>query len=221
MRKGSEPGAAPGIKPEGRRERNRAEIRERLFRAALRLFAEKGFVETTCEDITNAADVGKGTFFNYFPSKDHILMAFGEMQLDKLRRFVEGARRLSRPTPELFRELSTRMTEEPGRNPKIVRILLLANLSEEPVRTAVCAHHKEIHALHTELIEIGQRRGEVRKDRPAAEIASAFRQLIFGTLMLWSLDMEVSLKARIDNAFDLFWNGIAAPRGTRGPSAKK
>ena len=46
------------------------ETRERLFRAALDLFARKGFTETTVEDITEAADVGKGTFFNYFPSKE-------------------------------------------------------------------------------------------------------------------------------------------------------
>ena len=67
--------------PSDRRQRRSADIRERLFRGALELFAQKGFAETTVEDITEAADVGKGTFFNYFPSKDHILLAFGEMQL--------------------------------------------------------------------------------------------------------------------------------------------
>src|SRR3981189_2964925 len=76
-----------------RRERRSAETRERLFRAALDLFARKGFAETTVEDITEAADVGKGTFFNYFPSKDHILIAFGEIQLAKLEAAIENARR--------------------------------------------------------------------------------------------------------------------------------
>src|SRR5260370_1206689 len=45
-----------------RRQRRSAEIRERLFRAALNLFSQKGFGETTVEDITEAADVCKGTF---------------------------------------------------------------------------------------------------------------------------------------------------------------
>src|SRR5256886_16678450 len=76
-----------------RRQRRSADIRERLFRAALDLFAQRGFAETTVEDITEAADVGKGTFFNYFPSKDHILLAFGEMQLSKLEATIEMARR--------------------------------------------------------------------------------------------------------------------------------
>ena len=73
--------ATPHPSPD-RRQRRSAEIRERLFRAALNLFAQKGFAETTVEDITEVADVGKGTFFNYFPSKDHILLAFVEMQLE-------------------------------------------------------------------------------------------------------------------------------------------
>src|SRR6266700_3532625 len=74
----------------GRRQRRSSEIRERLFRAALDLFANKGFVETTVEDITEAANVGKGTFFNYFPSKDHILLAFSDMQLAKLEQSING-----------------------------------------------------------------------------------------------------------------------------------
>src|ERR1700758_3107167 len=85
--------ASPTGRPTGRRQRRSAEIRERLFRAALALFARKGFAEATVEDITEAADVGKGTFFNYFPSKDHILIAFGEMQLGKLEGAIAEVRR--------------------------------------------------------------------------------------------------------------------------------
>src|SRR6516225_10369303 len=103
--------------PTSRRERRSLELRERLFRSALDLFAQKGFAETTVEDITEAADVGKGTFFNYFPSKDHILLAFGEMQLAKLGDAVEEARHSPAPLLQYLRSPSTRMTEEPMRNP--------------------------------------------------------------------------------------------------------
>src|ERR1700736_1855576 len=82
-----------------RRQRRSAELRHRLFRAALDLFAKQGFAETTVEDITNAADVGKGTFFNYFPSKDHLLIAFGEMQLEKLQGLVAEAAQSTVPMP--------------------------------------------------------------------------------------------------------------------------
>src|SRR6267143_1573500 len=107
-----------------RRQRRSADIRERLFRAALKLFSEKGFAETTVEDITNAADVGKGTFFNYFPSKDHILIAFSDMQISKLQHAVDNMRQHDQPISAFLASLSVRMTEEPGRAPDVVRAIL-------------------------------------------------------------------------------------------------
>ena|ERR1035437_5353917 len=74
---------------EGRRERHRAETRERLFRAALKIFAERGYLQTTVEDITNAADVGKGTFFNYFPTKEHVLATLGSERIAAIERSEE------------------------------------------------------------------------------------------------------------------------------------
>lgn len=192
-----------------RRQRRSAEIRERLFRAALALFGEKGFAETTVEDITNAADVGKGTFFNHFPSKDHILLAFGEMQLAKLAEAVENARRNDVPMPEFLRSLGVRMTQEPIRNPAIIRTLLQAYLSTTPVRAAMMDLQKRVQALHTQIIELGQARGEIRDDLPATEIAQVFRQMIFGTLLVWSLHGDATLHARMETAFDVLWTGMA------------
>jgi AcrR family transcriptional regulator len=85
-----------------RRERRRAETRERIFRAALKRFAQRGFVATTVEDITDAADVGKGTFFNYFPSKEHVLAAFSEMQLAKLQAALSSGPTAERPLPAVL-----------------------------------------------------------------------------------------------------------------------
>src|SRR5260370_39088383 len=89
-----------------RRERRSAELRERLFRAALQLFAQKGYSETTVEDITNAADVGKGTSFNYFPSKDHILAAFGQLQIEKLQIPADAAPATTVPIRDVFHKLA-------------------------------------------------------------------------------------------------------------------
>jgi AcrR family transcriptional regulator len=199
-----------------RRERRSAEIRERLFRAALDLFARKGFAETTVEDITNAADVGKGTFFNYFPSKDHILIAFGEMQLAKLEASIENARLSNVAMQDFLRSLGARMTEEPTRNPAIIRTLFQAFLSTTPVRQAMVDLQKRAHALHTQIVQLGQERGEIRKDLPAAVIAQVFRQTVFGTLLLWSLYGDATLHSRMEAAFDVLWTGLA-PREVSAP----
>jgi len=197
----------------GRRERRSVETRERLFRAALDLFARKGFTETTVGDITDAADVGKGTFFNYFPSKDHILLAFGEMQLAKLETAVTEARGSQQSMPEFLRSLGVRMTQEPIRHPGIIRTLLQAYLSTTPVREAMLDLQKRVHALHTEIVQLGQERGEIRKDLPAADIAHVFRQTIFGTLLFWSLYGDATLHPRMESAFNVLWSGLA-PRNT-------
>src|SRR5712664_3924795 len=199
-----------------RRQRRSAEIRERLFSASLSLFAQKGFAETTVEDITEAADVGKGTFFNYFPSKDHILLAFGQMQLCKLEAAIEMARRAGEPMPDFLRSLGVRMTQEPTRNPAIIRALLQAYLSTTPVRAAMMDLQRRIHSLHTQMIQLGQDRGEIRNDLPAAEIAQVFRQTIFGTRLSCYLYGDATMHSRIESAFNLLWSGMA-PQGNSAP----
>jgi AcrR family transcriptional regulator len=208
--------SSSSIPTSDRRQRRSADTRERLFHAALALFAQKGFAETTVEDITEAADVGKGTFFNYFPSKDHILLAFGELQLSKLESAIELARASGEPMPEFLRSLGVRMTQEPTRNPAIIRALLQAYLSTTPVRAAMMDLQRRVHALHTQMIQLGQDRGEIRNDLPAAEIAQVFRQTIFGTLLIWSLYGDTTLHSRIETAFNLLWSGLA-PRGNSAP----
>lgn len=204
--------------PANRRERHSAERRERLFRAALDLFARKGFAETTVEDITNAADLGKGTFFNYFPSKEHILLAFGEMQLGKLKAAFEEMRAANVPVPVFLRSLGARMTQEPIRNPAIIRILLQAFLTDSAVREPMLDLQNRVIAIHTEMIRIGQNRGEIRNDLPPQVIAHVFRQTIFGTLLIWTLHADSTLLSRMADAFEVIWTGLA-PRSSPSPDA--
>lgn len=197
-----------------RRERHSSELRERLFRSAIELFARKGYSRTTVEDITNAADVGKGTFFNYFPSKEHILASFGQMQIAKVQAAADAAPDTPLTIQMFLRNLALDVISEPARNPAVVRALLQANLSSEPVRHTMREIHCKATALLGRIIEVGQQRGEIRKDLEAAAMAQVLRQSLLGAMLIWSLHGDGSLESRIETTFQILWNGIAAQSST-------
>ncbi len=59
--------------PVARRERKKAQTRKLLVDVALHLIAERGIYGTRIEDITERSDLGKGAFYNYFPSKNALV----------------------------------------------------------------------------------------------------------------------------------------------------
>jgi len=74
---------------ETRTERKKRRNREELIRAAYALLAEKGIDATTMQDITERADVGLGTAYNYFGSKEELVTAAIEQSMDRLARRIE------------------------------------------------------------------------------------------------------------------------------------
>ena len=121
----------------GRRERRAAETRVRLFRCALELIAERGLANVTVEDITEAADVGKGTFFNYFATKDHVLGVMAEIQVGKVKEAASKASHGKQSIHYVLRQLVRRLAEEPGRNPRLARAMISSFLASESVRAIV------------------------------------------------------------------------------------
>jgi AcrR family transcriptional regulator len=192
-----------------RRERRSSELLQRLLGAAMNLFADKGFAETTVEDITNAADVGKGTFFNYFPSKEHILAAFGRMQISKVQAAADRVAESNLPIREYLIRLAIDATSAPARNPAIIRALLQANLSSSPVRQTMKEIHAKATALLAHIIEEGQKRNEIRRDLDPVLIAQTLRQSLLGSMLVWSLYGDGTLEQRVQTVFDVIWYGIS------------
>ena len=202
----------PHLKTMGRRERRAAETRVRLFRCALQLFAEHGFPNVTVEDITEAADVGKGTFFNYFESKDDVLGVMAEIQLGKVREALELAQGGKRPIQFVVRRLLQRIAEEPARSPELARALIASFLASERIRQLMDRNMTEGRKVLAKLFEIGQKTGEIDPSLKKDQLALLLQQSFLGTLLLWSLHGEPSLESAVELTFQHFWKAISASR---------
>jgi len=205
--------------PLGRRQRRRAETRERIFRSALGLFAEHGFQATTVEDITEAADVGKGTFFNYFRNKEDVLSALAEVQLDKYAHAIQAAESGALTPRHALRDLWLRLPEEPGRSQALVRSLMVAFLTSPAVREKMTRSLEQGREMLARLFAMAQERGEARRDRRPLELALAFQQKLLGTVLVWTLHPPAPLKPFLDASFEDFWRGAGDPqaRTQKGP----
>jgi AcrR family transcriptional regulator len=198
----------------GRRERRRVEVRERLYRAALRLFAERGYAQTTVEDITEAADLGKGTFFNYFPSKEHVLATFGTERIAIIEAALEQARCGS--VLPVVRKMAKDLASHCADSAALLRAIYAAHTTCEPVRAEL---HKRLlisRRLMTEIFSLAQRRGEVRRDIAAAELARLSQLVLFGVTLAWSVNPEGSVGDAASEVWDLFSLNLRADQ-RQGP----
>lgn len=75
--------------PRGRRERQKQERERRILSTARRLFDRKGYANTSMEDVAGRAALAVGTLYNYFSSKDQLLLAIFRGDTEHLARIGE------------------------------------------------------------------------------------------------------------------------------------
>ena len=73
------------------------------------------------------------------------------------------------------------------------------------MREQITGRAREVLA---EVLAIGQERGETRDDLNPMQMARAFQQAMFGTVLLWSLNPVEPLERVIDEAIDVLWDGM-------------
>lgn len=199
-------------KEPGRRERRKEETRRQIFQAAMRLFERKGVHDTTVEEITQAADVGKGTFFNYFPSKEAIFSALAERQMGILDRAVERAQTAASIRPVMI-EMAKELASGPGRSQIMLRSLLGLALNHKmlfELFTRVLAKGRERVIV---IVQRGQELGEIRPELDPEEVSRCLQHTIFGTNFIWAASKPSDLMAWHERSLDIFWRGIATEKG--------
>jgi AcrR family transcriptional regulator len=204
-----------------RRERRRVETRERIYRAALQIFAERGYLETTVEDITEAADVGKGTFFNYFPTKEHVLATYGEQRVAAIELALKKARSANRSVLAVLKELATDLAGQSSQSPDLLRSIFAAHLSCAPVRAELQNRLQRARRLLAEIFVVGQARGEIRRDRSAADLARLTHLILMGVTIAWALNPDSMLRRSAEEVWELFFPSLSADVSRKGKLRRK
>ena len=207
----------------GRRERKKEETKRRIYVAALELFHAKGFAHTTVDEITERADVAKGTFFNYFPHKESVLSYLSE---EWLKRVEEQAARPYKLAAERITALFTAVASAYGENRELTHMVVAAGM-EQMLCPEDRQNRSRFVSLVKEAIGEGQSTGEFRPDLAPHAIFLALGAAFMGTLFWWAGHRhptdaaepppDVSLEGSIRSQLRMVFAGIrAAPGRARG-----
>jgi AcrR family transcriptional regulator len=218
-------------KTTSRRERKKQETRQRLLECAWRLFQERGYDDATVEDITEAADVAKGTFFNYFATKEAILDEIALWRIDSLGNHVLAADDVPEGAVARIKRMLRAMADEFSPERELPQHLFMARISTPIKREGA---HRLDSIMH-DLVRQGQDSGEIRADVDAGLIArllitSAFhhfmwfhhptdRHLVHGSLSGDGRHPEhkdepnaLALEAKLIESVDALMDGLGGPQ---------
>lgn len=185
------------VRDEGRRERKKRAAREAILAAARTCFHEKGFHGTTMADIAAAVDLSTQTVFNYFPSKDHLMLGLAETLTT---RFEGILRELGEGQGGTFPML-TAMLADGGDFLEALRTVR-RDVYVEMVRVVLTTEggrplvHR-VDAAVSELLARNQAIGRARTDMRLEGLTQLVVNSVMGSLLRWMADPEVALEQQL------------------------
>lgn len=202
------------------REYQKKRRRDRIFQAAMALFRERGFQETTASDIAKAVHVSRGTFFNYFPYKEAVLLDYGSLLLSRLKEEVK--RRLAQGVDPLevlhylFQEVASFTKAEK----ELVLPLLYELLNPDPIRAKAAFEALPLGDLIAEVLRPLRERGVVRRDLSLERMGRTLADLYFLSALRWAAytphrDLGEELKKSLALALEGILERQAKPRRAR------
>ena len=184
----------------------------RIISAAWKLFYEQGYEDTTLEDILEASETSRGTFYHYFEGKDALLGTLSDLFDEKYRQLLPELREeehavsvLAFLNRELFAMIDTSVSVE------LLARLLSAQLITKGEKHLLDRNRLYFRLLRT-VIARGQSRGELRADRSVNEIVKAYALMERGLMYDWCLcSGEYSLSRYSADMMEMFLKLYAAP----------
>ncbi len=145
---------------ETRRDRRIARKRSEIIEAAGRIFAQKGYANTTTKDIAEAVDMGESTLYGYFPGKRDILLAIIDQQKESMDEFLNQIERIE--THDTLVELIERAVELWTMHTYFSRTVLVEALTDPEIFEFVGERQRRVAELIQGYLERHMRSGEFR-----------------------------------------------------------
>jgi AcrR family transcriptional regulator len=200
----------PSHVPLGRRERNKQRVKNRLYDAALKLFTEKGYEQTSVDEIAEEADVARRTFFNYFQRKEDLIDIWGQRRRAYLRDELQHPGRAEDDSVRLSLERCMKILAEINESERDLTLVMLAAWVKVGRPMEEAPYTGQIFA---DILEEAKGRGEISECVNSRRVGYLLRDGYLGTLYRWSLEQDESLDLRTElyALCDIVLNGIAAP----------
>jgi AcrR family transcriptional regulator len=208
----------------GLRERKKREIRHRMIETAARLFAEKGIDATTMEEIAAAADVSVGTVYNYFGTKNRLLLAGIEEDTDAM--IASGSAVIDAPGPDPIAAtqllLGAYLDHFTGWDRRLLREIFGAafqRTSDEELATELFAMDERLIEQMVLLLSRFQRE---RMLRPDVDISEATLLVFSGFVTQLFMYMGVEsftpsdLRAGVNRQTELAFSGLSTNEKAKG-----
>jgi AcrR family transcriptional regulator len=150
-------------------------VREKVVRAAVRLFAEKGFEATTVREIVEEAGVTKGGLYHYFESKDDLLFGIYERLLNLQKAHLDQIIARGGTVDEVLRAVCVDVLETSIDSMEEGAVFFRSlNMLSAPRQQEVTRRRRAYHDEFAELISRGQSEGLYRTDIPLAMLVAHF-----------------------------------------------
>ena len=170
----------------GAREQKKRRTKKAILDAAVELFGKNGFEKTSIAQLAEKAGVGKGTVYGYFKTKQDILYAFCEYELEYVHEQLTAASNEDEHILEQMLTIFMAEFEYVTRNPEFGRIYMQESLFP---RKGFPAEYREAENRYFELIfpliEKAQQRGELNATLEPLHICGHFFSLFLLVLHIW------------------------------------
>ena len=192
----------------GRREQAKLERRERIYEAALCLFRTQGYDSTTVDQITRHAGLAKGTFFNYFPTKDAVLRYLGAREIGRLGASTMNNGNNRGTAIGKLKRLMAALAANLEQDRTLVSLIFRKGVTA-PDLLAGDAGGFSLQPIASLLIRQAQYNGEVNRDLDPDGLAAALDALYLQQLVRWCESTRpYPLTERLTGIVDLLLLGI-------------